>query len=143
MCIFICTRVFQSWMRPPLNSLQNLVHKRTNDIIKRVKSDVFVCNNSQEKEQGCLFHCISCKVFNRRCLKRITKNLTLSAADFQSYIRVCIILRQSMTEILFELKSASPLFLQKKLFRLVKHFQSGKSSIFDSRGQGEKGQKVQ
>ena len=46
---------------------------------------------------------------------KMTENLTLSAANFRSYIKVGVILGQSMAEILSELWS-------------------GKSSFFDSRG---------
>ena len=51
----------------------------------------------------------------------MTENLNLSAANFRSCIKVPVILGQSATEIL-------------SVFRWVKHFQSGKSSIFDNRG---------
>ena len=40
---------------------------------KRAKSGIFVCKNSQQKEQECFFHSISCKLFNRYCLKEWQK----------------------------------------------------------------------
>ena len=64
------------------------------------------------------------------------EHLTLSAADFRSYIAVRVILGQSATSIISELRSASPSSapLKATVFRWVKHFQSGKSSILARRG---------
>ena len=50
--------------------------------------------------------------------KKLMENLTLSAADFRSYVKDCVILEQSSAP-----SKAT-----------VCHFQTGKSSIFASRG---------
>ena len=95
-------------------------------------SEAFVCKKSQEKEQECLFHNISCEPFNRQCLNKWWKTWLVSAADFRSYIKVRVILWQSETGIISELRSANPSPAPSKatVFRRVKHFQSRKPSIF-------------
>ena len=84
-------------MRPSFQSLQNLTHKRTTYIIKRQSLTYLYAKKKKitRKEQGCLFDSISREIQNRHCQKKKGKP-TLSAADFQSYIKACIILGQSM-----------------------------------------------
>ena len=67
---------------------------------------------------------------------KMVEKPSLSVTGYWSYIKVCVILGQSATEILFELQSASPLSAPSKatVFQWMKHFQSGKSSSFNSRG---------
>ena len=66
-----CTRVSQSWMRPPFIFISQLDeqkykwHQR-----KELSLMYYVCKNAQEKEQGCLFHSISCEPCNRHRLKK-------------------------------------------------------------------------
>ena len=85
---------------------------------------------------------------NRHCLKIFKKikkaeNLTFSADDFWSYTKVRVILGQSGTEILPELRSASSLSAPSKatVFRWMEHFQSGNSNVCDSRDKVKNNQK--
>ena len=65
----LITRVFQYWMRPPLNWLQNLTHKRTYDTSEKTKVGRIRMQKVHKKEQVFFFHVISGESCNRHCLK--------------------------------------------------------------------------
>ena len=133
------TRVFQSWMGPPLNSLQNLTHKRTNDIIEKSKIRRIGLQKFTPKKRKCVYFTgfLVSNVTDNAYLHKLWKTW-LSAAYFRSYIKLRVILGQSATEILSELQSASPSSVPSKatVSQWLKHshFSLGNQSFSTVRG---------